>query len=211
MPRPKDPSKNAEWRRKISVALTGHPLSEETRKKLSDIRRGRKFSEEHKRKISEAQKGKPRPKLPENVEQERRRKISEAMIGCIRSNETVAKLNGQNNHNWKGGISFEPYCQKFNNEFKERVRAFFGYHCIECGTPQNGRKLHVHHVNFNKMTCCDSSPPLFVPLCISCHMKTNGDREYWENHFTEMIMTKFDGRCYLPKIAQDVEHMVKGG
>jgi hypothetical protein len=31
----------------------------------------------------------------------------------------------ENNANWQGGISFEPYCILFNNEFKERVREFW--------------------------------------------------------------------------------------
>src|SRR5208337_386546 len=31
-------------------------------------------------------------------------------------------LIGEKSPGWKGGISFEPYCIKFNKEFKERVR-----------------------------------------------------------------------------------------
>jgi hypothetical protein len=88
---------------------------------------------------------------------------------------------------WKGGISFEPYCPKFNKEFKERVRAFFNHTCVECATPQTVKKLHVHHVNFNKESCCDPSIPLFVPLCDSCHGKTNFNRGFWTYWFTEMI------------------------
>ena len=40
---------------------------------------------------------------------------------------------GEKNSNWNGGTSFEPYCTKFTPEFKERVRAFWGYKCANCG------------------------------------------------------------------------------
>ena len=133
--------------------------------------------EEHRRKVSEA--------LKESPSEEHRRKVSNARK--------------DRNGNWNGGISFEPYCPKFNREFKERVRSFFGYRCAECGAPQNGKKLAVHHVNFNKMSCCDNTPPLFVPLCRSCHARTQKDREYWEEHFTRMINEYHGGACYFPK------------
>jgi|WetSurMetagenome_2_1015567.scaffolds.fasta_scaffold96891_2 hypothetical protein len=107
---------------------------------------------------------------------------------------------GEKSPGWKGGHSYEPYCIKFNNEFKERVRAFFGYQCVECGIPQNGYKLHVHHVNFKKNSCCDETTPrLFVPLCLECHLHTNGKRLYWEQHFTDMINQYYEGKCYLTK------------
>jgi 5-methylcytosine-specific restriction endonuclease McrA len=110
---------------------------------------------------------------------------------------------GKKNPSWKGGISFEPYCQKFTKEFKERVRAFFGYQCQECGHVwQLGEtRLAVHHVNFRKDSCCNENLiPLFVPLCSgNCHSKTNGNRPFWEYWFTEMINHLYKGRCYFTK------------
>jgi hypothetical protein len=102
---------------------------------------------------------------------------------------------------WKGGISFEPYCPKFNREFKERVRAFFNYTCIGCGKTQTtaGEKLSIHHVGYNKETCCDTSIPLFAPLCRRCHASTNNHREYWEPLLTEKILLEYDGKCYFTK------------
>lgn len=113
------------------------------------------------------------------------------------------RMSGTNSPNWNGGSSFEPYCFKFNNEFKERVRAFFSYQCLECGTPQNGTKLGIHHVNFNKQTCCDDSIPLFVPLCQSCHAKTSSanktSRDHWRKYFINVIITYYNGKCYFTK------------
>lgn len=108
---------------------------------------------------------------------------------------------GNSNPAWKGGISFEPYCPRFTKEFKERVRAFFDHKCVECGASQNGSKLPVHHVNFRKDACCAKDViPLFVPLCPSCHSKTQFNRPFWQYWFTEMINHQYGGKCYLPKV-----------
>jgi hypothetical protein len=103
---------------------------------------------------------------------------------------------------WKGGISFEPYCIKFNSGFKERVRAFFNYTCQTCGHVWRGgeKRLSVHHANFRKDSCCNEEAiPLFVPLCTSCHTKTNHNREYWEKYFTDLINNNHGGKCYFTK------------
>jgi len=189
-----------ETRRRIGEANRGKPRSPELRARLSAANKGKKMSEEARRKNSEAHKGKPKPPRSK----EHCRKISEVHKGKHLSEEAKRKLSestkGEKSCHWKGGISYEPYCPKFNNEFKERVRIFFGHKCVECGTPQNGKRLHVHHINFNKQSCCDSSIPLFVPLCSSCHGKTQSNRPYWEQHFSEMINGFYGGRCYLPKV-----------
>ena len=104
---------------------------------------------------------------------------------------------------WYGAVRYyddQMYCEKFNADLKERVRAYRGYVCFECGTPQNGTKLHIHHVHYNKKTCCDGSPHDLVPLCPSCHAKTNTNRKYWEDHFTGMIyQIDLDGKWFFTK------------
>ncbi len=117
------------------------------------------------------------------------------------SKKVSAALRGPNSPNWRGGKSFEPYCELFNDEFKERVREFWGYKCGISGKHQNEekRKLAVHHINYNKQTCCTKDTPLFIPLSHSWHSKTNYNRKYWEEILTNYIMIYFDGECYLPK------------
>ena len=108
----------------------------------------------------------------------------------------------ESNGRWKGGVSFQPYCQKFNGRFKESIRDKFNRTCFLCGITEKDMqqdqrergkkriyKLSVHHVNYNKNCLCDDSICEFVPLCISCHAKTNSDREYWEAQITERIET----------------------
>lgn len=189
-------------RQKLSVFHTGNTYnvgkhcSEETKRKMSIAHTGLKRSAEHCRNLSIAQKGK-------KISEAQKLKISLANTGKSPSPEARRKMSeankGSKSYLWKGGISFHPYCQKFTDEFKERVRKFFGYSCVECGTPQNGNKLDVHHVNFNKMACCDGTIPLFVALCHSCHAKTHSNRPYWEQHFTDIIMEQHNGECYIPR------------
>jgi hypothetical protein len=210
-----------ETRKKISTSVTGLKRSEETCAKISIARTGMHFTEEHKANLKKARGHTKRYELTDDI----RFKISESNKGKIYSEETRRKIGDkskgriptpeqrmkmstsirkENHPNWQGGKSFEPYCQKFDRYFKEQVRAYFGYVCPECGTPQNGRKLAVHHVNFKKDACCNQSvPKLFIPLCNgekgieSCHSKTNWNRDYWEQHFTDMIMAYYQGKCYF--------------
>lgn len=104
---------------------------------------------------------------------------------------------------WYGSVKYDSdvkYCEKFNFDFKERVRAYWGYKCFECGKPQSKKRLSVHHVHYDKRMCCNGSPRDVVPLCVSCHNKTNYNREYWENHFTELLYAySQDGKCFFTK------------
>lgn len=151
-----------------------HP-SDEARKKNREAHKGKHHSGEARKKMSESHKGEKNHFFGKRHTEEARRKMREAE-------------KGEKNHNWQGGISFEPYCPKFNEAFKESVREEFGRVCFLCPKTeeQNGRKLSIHHVNYNKDCLCDSSNCYFVPLCISCHTKTNFNRDYWEG----LIMDK---------------------
>ena len=182
-----------ELKAKISAATSGgknhnfgKKFSKETKEKLAVAHRGLKPSEETLQKMRDAQSGDKAKNFGVSLPESTRIKISESRIG-------------EKNPSWRGGISFEPYCQKFNREFKERVREYFGRLCVECGSPEIKSRHHVHHVNFNKMTCCDDTKPLFVSLCHSCHNKTLVDRDFWEEHFTEIINVKYNGKCFLTK------------
>lgn len=163
----------------------------------TDRTRGRILSEETKQRISDSLKGKFKAELNPNFgnwwsdEQ------------CKRLSEKVKKSGryvGENNPTWKGGVSFEPYCIKFNDEFKERIREYWNRKCVVCDMDEkmNGRRMDVHHVEYNKETCCDDSIPLFVSLCKKCHRKTHGNRDFWIGEFKRIIYSKnMTGKCYL--------------
>jgi hypothetical protein len=119
---------------------------------------------------------------------------------------------------WYGNVRYyngPQYCELWNHDLKERVRAFFGYKCVECGQPQNGRALHVHHVWYNKKACCDDTPRSLVPLCHECHSKTSGNnknhRKYWSDHFQDIIDNYYGGKCYLTKDEMQAYNGLNGG
>jgi hypothetical protein len=109
---------------------------------------------------------------------------------------------GEYSSAWKGGKSFEPYCILFNDEFKERCREFWGRKCGISGITEeeNCQKLSVHHITYDKQTCCNTNVPLFIPLSKEYHAKTNNNREYWEENLTNYIMIWFDGECYNRRV-----------
>jgi len=97
--------------------------------------------------------------------------------------------NNVNNPNWKGGISFLPYCYKFNNKLKEEIRERDNQTCQLCGKneDENGQKLSIHHIHYDKENC----DPDLITLCNSCNGKVNGNREYWEEYFMDKLYERF--------------------
>lgn len=211
----------------LSCAHKGKHRSAETKRKISDNHvgmKGKHHSNATKQKMSEA--SKKRLENPENNSMydkhhsdESKQKISKAakkrfknlqnrpMHGKCHSEETKQKMseiakerfkNPENNPMWKGGISFEPYCIKFDNLFRERVREYFNRCCYICGKNEieNEQRLSVHHVLYNKETCCDDSIPLFVPLCRSCHMHTNGNQDFWQEFFEVSLSYLTNNKCF---------------
>jgi hypothetical protein len=139
--------------------------------------------------------------------QEERNKVSEGVIRYfddpnMRKRQSAAQKKRFEDTWWYGSVNYHDapkYCEKWTSDLRERVRAYFGYVCFECGTPQGKTKLHVHHVWYNKAMCCDNTPRTLVPLCKSCHLKTNYKREYWSLHFQELIDTRHKGKCWLTR------------
>jgi hypothetical protein len=125
-------------------------------------------------------------------------------IGQKRSEEVKKKMSksrsGSKHWNWKGGVKNLPYCPKFTEYVKERVRNHFKRKCYLCGKPEtknNNKKLSVHHVNYDKGQGC-SGTWLLIPLCNSCHTKTNFNRDYWETYFTNCLAQQ-NFECGLEK------------
>jgi hypothetical protein len=94
---------------------------------------------------------------------------------------------GVNNGRWLGGKSFEPYNPIFNKRLKEMIRKRDNYECQICSTKQNGRKLNIHHIDYDKQ---NNIPPNLASLCDSCHTKTNTKRKYWIEYFNNIRMVK---------------------
>lgn len=203
-----------EAREKIRVSRTGRKMprrSEEYRQNVSKRNKGKVLSEETKRKISEAHIGKPSPRRCTKLSEQTKQKIREANLGKTCSTETREKLSkagkgkiawnkgkkldprpqqslllsGERNPNWKGGISYEPYTQQWDDALKGNIRKRDNYFCAECGIREDQlfgfyKKLDVHHIDYNKNNLSDKN---LVSLCRKCHAKTSFNREYWKECF----------------------------
>ena len=112
-------------------------------------------------------------------------------VKCVKQNEDYLKnasqrVSGEKNPFWVDGRSREPYGQEFNEKLKERVRARDFHQCQECLAFQKdlGRKLDVHHIDYNKK---HNDPSNLISLCKGCNAKANFSREDWIKHFEEKM------------------------
>ena len=128
--------------------------------------------------------------------EEERKKISDVLKLYHKENPGI--LAGENNnmygvigedhHNWKGGISIEPYCQIWaDKEYKQSIRDRDNNQCQNCGIEQEELAflLHVHHINYIKKNC---NPDNLITLCKSCNTIANWNRDYWENFYKNKII-----------------------
>ncbi len=100
-------------------------------------------------------------------------------------------LTGENNHNWLGGISKEPYDEKWTNRFKRAIRKRENQVCMLCGIHREklNEALSIHHINYDKKL---SIPQNCISLCRKCHMLTNKDRKHWQKFFQSSLSEKYD-------------------
>lgn len=165
------------------------PRTEKTKEKISRSKMGKKYP-----KMSEAKMG----SIPWNKNkpwsQYIKDKISKSLMG---------QMVGENNPNWRDGISREPYPFNFDDELKELIRKRDNYKCRKCGCPQeeNIRQLSIHHIDYDKQNC---DPRNLVSLCTVCHSEVNFDRDRWQSFFEgEVIMRDSDMFIPTPSIEDE--------
>lgn len=168
---------------------TGKKRSEKTLKKMwkgrdkfltkyGSPRKGKYHTKEAKRKISKNRLGKGMgPKYTEEMKQ----KMQELHLG-MKNPAYGRKRLGADSNNWKGGISFDPYPIGWTDILKESIRQRDGYKCQLCDKTQKqeGRKLSVHHIDYDKDNL---DPTNLISLCKVCNSKVNGNRIAWTRFF----------------------------
>lgn len=170
-----------ETKRKISEALKGvnNPnynkcFSMATRKKMSKANRGKNspfYGKQHSVATREKM-HKPHRKgqisWNKNLTKEK-----DVRLADIASKISKA-VKRENNPNWKGGRSFEPYSLEFNHDLKEKIRKRDKYTCQKCGIkePLNNyfKVLDIHHKDHNKKNNRNKN---LISLCRSCNVKEN--------------------------------------
>ena len=173
----------------------GIKFSDETCQKMSESRKGsnnpfygKHHSDENKEKNRKAHKGKPSPMKgkhhsDESKEKNRIAHLDKRYNGYKLTIENKINMScskqGIDRKDFAGFLTDQKYCKLFNNRFKEIIRERYHRKCYLCNKTQK-RKLSVHHVNYNKNCLCQKTCE-FVPLCQSCHAKTNHNRSYYED------------------------------
>ena len=89
---------------------------------------------------------------------------------------------------YQGGRRKKGYSKEFSNVLRKKVRNRDGNTCKLCGCSEkeNGMKLSVHHIDYNKQ---NNNPSNLISLCVNCHMKTNFQRGFWQGYIIG-VMTK---------------------
>lgn len=196
-----------EMRKKISESNKGKTAgskhymwgkSQTAHQKLvaSITHKGRIVTEETRLKLSEASRGKPSWCKGLTKETDSRvKKQSILMKGKKHSETTKLKManaqKGELHWNWQNGISFIPYCPKFNKQLKEAIRNRDNRICQFCGSLEDGTKLAIHHIHYDKENC----HPDLIALCKSCNSKVNKKEQ--RRCFENLFMNNLNNRQLL--------------
>lgn len=166
-------------------------------------------AEEIRRKFRESHKGERNPNYKKSRTEETKKKISKTLEGHEVSEGTREKIRGglllfhvnggtswmsgktgELCPNWLGGISTLPYPFDFNEELKKLIRERDNNTCQLCDKKQeeSGRKLCIHHIDYDKDNCDFSN---LISLCRGCHGTTNYNREHWTKVFQQKMELRF--------------------
>ena len=166
----------------------------------------RKHSKETRQKLSKANSGENHPNHGKKASEETKRKMSKTQAGKTHTEESKLKMSilhkGKGNPmysmsgelcpSWKGGISQQDYCPVFyDEEYKQDIRDRDGNICLNCGKTeeQNGRKLDVHHIDYDKQNC---PPKNLVTVCTSCNSQANFEREWHTSWYQAMLKNRYN-------------------
>lgn len=106
---------------------------------------------------------------------------------CKRENMFMA-----GNPNWKGGVSYEPYCMDWTKEYKDFIMERDGNTCLNPDCCNNYIRLSIHHVDYIKKNCDHTN---LITLCTSCNSRANFDRE-WHKNWYQTVLYKRYGYVY---------------
>lgn len=144
---------------------------------------------------AETRRGRTKENNPSIARQSKKltgRKMEDYPYLVVIAEKRRGKYVGENSPNWQGGISFEPYPALFNDRLKKYIRDRDGHICQGCGVSEEryGRKLDIHHMNYDKLNTMDNN---LIGVCRSCNNKANINREFWQRYYCDKLLIKSSG------------------
>jgi len=173
---------SVETKLKISQSQIGKKMPIEAIEKMRQSKIGIKLSDETKKKMRVVNAGKNNPFYGKKHSEKTKQKLSKFRMG---------KFVAENNPNWKGGISCEPYCDVWlDEEYKQSIRDRDNNTCQnpDCWHNCDDKPLHIHHIDYIKKNCV---PRNLITLCNSCNTRANFNREEWTMFYQEIIERKY--------------------
>jgi 5-methylcytosine-specific restriction endonuclease McrA len=87
----------------------------------------------------------------------------------------------ENHPNWQGGIANGEYGPEFNKLLKLEIKESYNFTCQLCNITNTD--LDIHHIDYDKNNNISAN---LIPLCKTCHGKTNYNRNRWKGLLTEI-------------------------
>jgi len=116
--------------------------------------------------------------------------MSEKMKELWKDPNYRESCSGPNASNWRGGISYEPYCDAWaDKEYKQSIMERDGFKCINPDCWGTSTRLNVHHINYKKKDC---HPKNLCTLCVSCNIRANTNRSWWKAWYQAIIYRRYD-------------------
>lgn len=101
-------------------------------------------------------------------------------------NNPMFGIIGDQSPAWNGGSSNFPYPFEFNKQLKLDIRTRDEFKCRICGEKEGDIAFPVHHINYNRN---DNFNENLILFCVSCHSKTNTNRNYWESYLNSLMIS----------------------
>jgi len=96
---------------------------------------------------------------------------------------------GSNTPNWRGGITFDPYCEAWKDkEYKQGIMDRDGNVCLNPVCWNRDKVLTIHHIDYNKKNC---KPSNLITVCRSCNSRANKDREWHKSWYQAILNNRY--------------------
>jgi hypothetical protein len=165
------------WTRRI-----GGPNKGKTYEEIHGIKKAKKLKKQLSLIFSEKYKGKENPFFGKTHSSQNRKKFYENRIGKsyeqLYGFERAQKIKEKQKGKRKNEYSDCKYPYNFYNlNLRKSILSDQKNKCAVCGCRLETYRKNLHHINYVKK---DNRRRNLIYLCVSCHVTTNGNRDFWK-------------------------------